>query len=351
MAARLALTLAAVALAAQPQGSTKPKSPNRLFADDQPIHIVLKGPISAIARTPVPLRTARPAVLTLVAPAAEQHAIQLSPRGLTRRDKAVCNFPPLRVEFTAKPAKTSFFEGQHRLKLTTYCRSAPAYQQFIALEYAAYRLYNVMTPQSLRARLANVDYAEQDGRVGISRLGFFVEDSDDAAKRNGLVEARMPPRILTSQLDAMSAARSAMFEYMIGNLDWSMRAGPQGDVCCHNFRLFAAAANAQTGLIAVPYDFNFSGLVNLPEAMPPEGIPINSVRQRYYHDYCVHNAEALRAAAEFRAKRSELLAVLSSIPQIDETHRRSATAYLEGFFADIATDADVTSRVLKNCIK
>ena len=352
MAARLlAFALAALSVSAQPGGPPKPKSPHRLFASDQPIHIVLKGPISAIARTPVPARTARPATLTVVEPSAEQHPILLSPRGLTRRDKAVCGFPPLRVEFTAKPAPTSLFDGQHRLKLTTYCRTAPAYQQFILLEYAAYRLFNVMTPMSLRARLANVDYAEEDGKVGISRLGFFVEDSDDAAKRNGLVEARMPPRILTSQIDAMSAARSALFEYMIGNLDWSMRAGPAGDVCCHNFRLFAASPTAQSGLIAVPYDFNYSGLVNLPQALPPEGIPINSVRQRYYHDYCVHNPEALRAAAEFRAKRGELMAVLNSIPQLDDSHRRSAAAYLESFLSDIATDADVTNRVLKNCIR
>jgi len=43
--------------------------------------------------------------------------------------------------------------------------------------------------------------------------------------------------------------------------------------------------------------------------------------------------------------------VLNSIPQLDDNHRQSAAAYLGSFFADIATDADVTSRVLKNCIK
>ena len=348
MGARLVLAIILTA-AAQPARSAPAKPPTPLFASDDPIHIALRSPISAIARTPQSLRTARPGTLTLRSPTAETHAIQLSPRGITRRLKVTCAFPPLRLEFTSKPAATSLFKGQKRLKLTTYCRTSPQHQQYVLLEYAAYRMFNVLAPTSLRARLANVDYME-DGKPIISRLGFLVEDGDDAAKRNGLVEMRMPPRISTSQLDATAAARAALFEYMIGNLDWSMRAGPQGDACCHNFRLFGPSATAQTGFIPVPYDFDFSGLVDAPYAQPPEGIPISSVRQRFYHDYCVHNPEAIQVAAEFRAKRGELLAVLDSIPQLEERRRRAASDYLESFFRDIATDADVTNRVLKNCI-
>ena len=32
---------------------------------------------------------------------------------------------------------------------------------------------------------------------------------------------------------------------MIGNLDWSMRAGPAGEGCCHNSRLIAPAGVAE----------------------------------------------------------------------------------------------------------
>jgi len=349
MGARLVLALALAAVA-QPAGSAPVKSPTPLFSDDQPIHISLKGPISAIVRTPANSRAARPATLTLISPASETHSVQLSPRGLTRRLKITCAFPPLRLEFTSKPAPTSLFKGQRRLKLTTHCRTSPQHQQYVLLEYAAYRMFNVLSPVGLRARLATVDYSEQDGGSVISRLGFFVEDGDDAAKRNGLVEARMPPRILPSQLDPMAAARAALFEYMIGNLDWSMRAGPAGDVCCHNFRLMAVSATAQTGFVPVPYDFDYSGLVNAPYALPPEGFTIASVRQRRYHHYCIHNPQVVQVAADFRAKRAELLAVLGAIPQLDESRKRAAADYLEGFFRDIATDEDVTRRVLKDCV-
>ena len=51
---------------------------------------------------------------------------------------------------------------------------------------------------------------------------------DDAASRNGLKEVRTTGRIAVTQLDPAAAARAALFEYMIGNTDWSMRAGPAG---------------------------------------------------------------------------------------------------------------------------
>ena len=87
---------------------------------------------------------------------------------------------------------------------------------------------------SFRARLATIDYVGSDGRPLTSRIGFFIEDVDDVAGRNALGPAPVGERALTSQLSRTDAARVAMFEYMIGNLDWSMRAGPQGDRCCHN---------------------------------------------------------------------------------------------------------------------
>lgn len=333
----LALALAAVA------------QPTRLFADDPPIRATVRGPISQILATPAPARTARPATLALTAPSAEQHMILLSPRGLTRRSKKTCNFPPLRVEFVAKPPKTSLFERQKRLKLVTHCRTAPAHQNYVLMEYAAYRMLNLLNPVSLRVRLGTFDYVEQDGRSFMSRLGFFIEDPDDAAKRNGLEEVRSMVRIQASQLDPDAAARAAMFEYMIGNTDWSMRAGPAGDTCCHNFRLLGTTASARQGLVPVPYDFDASGLVNAPYAVPPAGLGLSSVRERRYRGYCMHNAQALKAAAEFRARRGDVMAVLAAIPGLDDGRRRSAQAYLEGFFRDIATDDEIRKRLLRTC--
>ena len=348
MGARLASVLA-LALAAPTVAPAEAKPPTRLFAEDQPIKVTLRGPISAVVSTPSTQRTARPATLELVAPVIETHAIQLSPRGRTRRQKDRCNFPPLRVEFAAKPAKTSFFERQRRLKLVTHCRQSPQHQQYALLEYAVYRLFNALSPHGLRARLGTFDYVEANGKTVASRLGFFTEDPDDAASRNDLKTATVGPLVRAAQLDPAAAARAALFEYMIGNTDWSMRQAPPGGDCCHNFRILGAA-NAQTGFIPIPYYFDSSGFVNAPYAAPAEQLGLSSVRDRQYRGYCMHNTQALAAAAEFRAKKPQVMAVLASVPELDEGRRRGSAAYIENFFRDIATDEDVRKRVLRTCI-
>lgn len=346
MGARLAL---AVMLAASaPPAASVPGPPARLFSDDQPIHVTIRGPVSAVVSTPAPARTARPAVLEA---GPEKLPILLSPRGILRRTKVACSFPPLGVQFTTKPAKQSLFAHQRKLKLVTHCRNAPQHQQFVLLEFAAYRMFNLLSPVGLRARLGNFDYVEPSGRNVASRIGFFIEDSSDAAKRNSLSELKIAARIAPTQLDPVASARAAIFEYMIGNTDWSMRAGPAGDTCCHNFKLLGPQANSPWKIIPVPYDFDVSGLVNPPYALPPEGLGIDSVRERRYRGYCIHNAQALAVASEFRARRSELVGVLASVPGLDEGRRQKAASYLDGFFQDIATDSDVQKNLLKTCIK
>jgi hypothetical protein len=277
----------------------------------------------------------------------DSYAVRLSPRGITRRRKETCQFPPIRVDLVQPPAAASLFAGQRRLKLVTHCRASEGFQQHLLLEYAAYRMFNLISPFSYRARLAVVNYIEPDGRPLVTRYGFFIEDTDDMARRNGLQQARTGDRVPSAQLDPRQAARVAMFQYMIGNLDWSMRAGPQGEGCCHNGRLLSGNGPYYT---PVPYDFDYSGMVDAPYAVPPEGFKISNVKSRVYQGYCKHNAAALAAASEFRAQRPALQAVLSQVPGMDSRTRGKALGYLGRFFDDIATDASLQARVLKTCV-
>ncbi len=339
--------LIAALLVATPAAAKEQSSPTPLFASDAPLRLKIQGPIGAITRSAENSTTPRPGTLSLTG-SPETYAVSLSARGITRRLSETCSFPPLRVEFTQPPPATSLFAGQRRLKLVTHCRSSEGFQQHVLLEYSAYRIFNLISPSSFRARLATIDYVEPGGKVAASRWGFFIEDLDDAARRNGLVEARVGDRILSSQLEPRQAGRMALFEYMIGNLDWSMRAGPAGEGCCHNSRLITAASGG--ALIPMPYDFDYSGLVDAPYAMPPEGFDIKSVRTRAYQGYCRFNAEVLTAAADFRALRPSIEALYGQIPGLSPRTRAKALAFLGSFYEQIATDQAVTTRILKNCV-
>ena len=338
--------LLALAMLTLPTAAAAQAAPKPLFASDAPIRITIQGPIGSISRKAAKSVEPEAATLTLASPA-ESHPIQLSARGLSRRTGGICSFPPLRVEFPQKPAPTSLFVGQKRLKLVTHCKDGGSFEQQLLVEYAAYPMLNVLTPLSFRARLATVDYADANGKPITSKWGFFLEDSDDVGKRNGLTEAKVGARIPTSQLEPKQAGLAALFEYMIGNLDWSMRAGPEGEPCCHNAKLFSGNGASLTPVI---YDFDYSGLVDRPYAIPPEGIKVRSVRERAYRGYCRHNQQVLAAAAEFRAKRSAIEAVFHQVPGMAERTREKALAYLGTFFADVASDDAVRTNLLKDCI-
>ena len=344
MTLRLVAAFACLALAmAAPAPAQQAAKP--LFAAMDPIHIVIQAPLSTITRN----RQSQDVIAgTLTDPSGQSLPISLALRGITRRTSEVCDFPPLRVDFTAPPPATSLFAGQKKLKLVTHCRNAPSFQQYLLLEYAAYRMFNLLTPDSFRARLATIDYRDASGRPIVSRVGYFLEDLSDVAHRNGLKVVHAGERIPVSYLASPDAARYALFQHMLGNHDWSMRVGPPGKDCCHNAELIGLAAPGAA--IPVPYDFDFSGYVNAPYATPPAELDIGDVRQRLYRGYCMHNANVVAAAREMRALHPQIIGVLAQVPGLEPATQQRATAYLEKFFADIGSDADVGAKVTNRCL-
>jgi len=331
----LAIAIAAPATAQQAEP---------LFAASDPIHIAIQAPLSTLVHN-----RAQNVVIqgTLTDPGGQSLPISLSVRGITRRASDVCQFPPLRVQFTAAPPQTSIFTGQRKLKLVTHCRNDASFQQYVLLEYSAYKMYNLLTPHSFRVRLANVDYRGADGRPMVSRVGYFIEDLGDVARRNGTKETHAPDRFAMTALNPDDAARYALFQHMIANHDWSMRAGPAGKDCCHNAELIGPLALGS--VVPIPYDFDFSGFVNAPYATPPDVLKISNVRQRYYRGYCAHNAQVLAAARQMRDMRPQMIAAITSTPGLDARTQARALAFLDPFFADIASDATVNEKVLKRC--
>ena len=343
MKLRLLAAFACFALAAARPSHAQ--APTPLFATSEPLRLTITAPLSGLIRN----RDNRGSIAgTLTEPNGQQVPVSLQLRGITRRTADICDFPPLRVDFPTPPPAGSIFAGQRRLKLVTHCRNSASFQQTVLLEHAAYRMYNVLTPRSLRTRLATIDYREADGRPIISRVGFFIENLRDLAQRNGTSQVRGGERIPVSWLSPPDAARYALFQHMIGNHDWSMRAGPPGEDCCHNAELIGTGAPGS--VIPVPYDFDFSGLVSAPYAEPPSELELSDVRQRLYRGYCLHNAEAASTARQMLQARPQLLAALTQTPGLDPNRQRTATAYLERFFAEIGNEAAFGSRVIKRCI-
>jgi hypothetical protein len=274
-------------------------------------------------------------------------AIQLEPRGISRRTGGLCSFPPLRLDFGQGTGDT-IFQGQNRVKVVTRCRSGGVYEQLTVLEYLAYRLYNEITPMSFQVRPARVTYRD---RRDETQFNFLIEDVDDAARRNGRLVALdvRPEDVDAATLDGRAAARYALFQFMIGNLDWDMVSGRAGEDCCHNSRLMGASAEARQGLIPIPYDFDYSGLVNAPYALAPESLPVRSVRQRYYRGYCRFNDQLPAAIAHVQSRRDAIMALIAGETRLSDARREDARRYVADFFEIIADPAQVDRLMVQRC--
>ncbi|MBL8547411.1 MAG: hypothetical protein JNL81_13175 [Hyphomonadaceae bacterium] len=318
----------------------------RLFSADTELPIVIEGPINDLVRRAARNTDPVAAAITIED---RRYEMELSPRGFSRRTLGICQFPPLRINLAGERQGT-IMQGQNKLKLVTRCRSGVAYEQLNVLEYTAYRLYNEITPWSYRVRPVRVTYRDTDGRRREdTQVNFLIEDSGDLARRNNHVEIEVRSREVGSrQLNPEQAALVGLFQYMIGNLDWDMVEGAEED-CCHNGKLFASSATSRENVIPVPYDFDYSGFVNAPYATPPPGMPVQSVRQRYYRGLCRYNDQAIAAAEVFRSRRDRLYAVIEGETRLTPPRRNAARAYIESFYEVLDDPERFQRQVIANC--
>ena len=341
--------LAALAALAAAPAQAAHSTPSPLFGSDAVLQLRIEAPFADLIRAAPHSTKAFDAKLIVTGPAAETLAIKLSPRGISRRTTEACEFPPLRIEFTDQPGAASLFKGQKALKLATHCRNDFNYQDYGLLEFLAYRLHNILTPLSFRVRLAEIDYVETgSSSVRIHRHGFLVEDIDELAGRNALHDIKTE-KIDRGMLNGDATARSDLFQYLIGNQDWSDVMGAAGTHCCHNIKLLAASKESRADLMPVAYDFDSSGLVNPPYALPPVGLPIRTVRTRYYRGYCQFNAQVTAAAQEALAKRNDVMAAIDATPALTSRGKSSARQYLEAFFDDISDPAHLQQQIIGHC--
>ena len=325
----------------------------RLFSDDAEIQLLIEAPLADLVRAAPRSTDPFAAGVTWSGEGGDnaRHDIQLSPRGLSRRTRGICGFPPLRLDFDQSAMRGTVWRGQNKLKLVTRCRSGANYEQLLALEMTAYRMFNEITPMSFRVRPARVTYRDTSGRRREEvQFNFLIEEATDVARRNDRRALELMPEDVTSdQLDPRAASLVTMFQFMIGNLDWDMTSGVAGEDCCHNGALLAANANTRTAIVPVPYDFDMTGFVDPPYALLPAEVNVSSLRQRVYRGLCRHNDQVPAAIAHFQARREAVLGVIDRETRIGDGRRRTARAYVESFYELIGDPQRVENMIIRRC--
>lgn len=316
----------------------------KFYDSDEPFPITLTLNVKRIRGDKDDKAPWRDATITYTPPGGttpEVLPLKLKTHGIWRLKN--CDFPPIRLDFSKDNTKKTVFAGLNKPKLTNFCRDDDTYEQYVLQELQAYRIYWTLTHNSHAVRALRITYVDSaSGKPLTTRYAFIAEDP-------GRMSARLGGKILDikgagpddMQPDAMVLA--GLFEYLIGNTDFSMSA-------LHNVELFAR--NDGNDPIPVARDFDFSGLVNARYATPDGRLRIRTVRDRLYRGYCAPDSSYAKVFALFDARKDAIYSLyhdkIGSLMQpklVDET-----TKYLDDFYKTIDNPKNAKSDIIEACL-
>ncbi|RXQ93006.1 hypothetical protein EO244_11075 [Ancylomarina salipaludis] len=250
--------------------------------------------------------------------------VDLKTRGRYRKNKNICSFPPLRIKFNQASASYTLFHDQDKLKIVGHCRSnSPRFQQMVFQEYLIYKAYQILSPESFRVRLARVTYKDSANEMKpITEYVFFIEDFEKMAKRNGKIPI-YNERIHQEHTMVFEMTRMAVFQFMVGNTDW-------GVPTLHNIKLIASTPTSRP--VTIPYDFDWSSLVNAPYAVPNEKLDVDNIHQRLYRGYKRTPEELEFVFKEFRMKKDSIYSLYQNNDLLTEKEKKRVIDYFDEFY-------------------
>ncbi len=317
-----------------------------LFASHEVINVRIEAPIRTLIRDRPDEEYLEGAFHYQLADGSEQTLdLKLRSRGKYRRLKRTCTLPPIRLNFRKEQVEGTLFDGQDKLKLVTHCQSSDRFEQLVLREYLAYRILQTVTDKSFGARLMRIEYIDTDGKEKQgTRYAFVIEDDDVIAERIGLNKLDLR-RTSYNALEPRHANLVSVFQFMIGNTDFSMIAGPADDDCCHNVVLYG---NPDQKISSVPYDFDFSGMVDAPYAEPNPELRLRDVRTRLYRGRCSNNQYLPESLALFKEKQTEIRAIATGL-DLDSRNASRVARYIDDFYGVIGDEGEVEKNIIKKC--
>ena len=333
------ILLGALTMPAANAGTADP-----LFQDQSTLKVEITAPLSTLIR-------ARPEIEYLPGMFSFKEAdgtrvdldLQVRARGNFRYRN--CDFPPVTLNFRRSQVAGTLFEKQNKLKMVPHCKDSGRYQQAVLREYLAYRILNSVTGLSFRVRLLQVTWVDSDERRGrMVRMAFLIEHKNRLAARIGREDLEIGHAELSNvQPDHLNLA--SVFQYLIGNVDFSPIAGSNNE-CCHNYALFGSGDDP---LVAIPYDFDLAGIVNAPYAEPDRELGVERVGQRVYRGYCANNGHVEGSISEFTKARDAVYALVADQQELEPVVCGHIARYMDEFYETIDDPREVERKIIGEC--
>jgi hypothetical protein len=266
--------------------------------------------------------------------------VKISYRGILRYD--LCSFPPIQINFT-KPLYSDSIKIR-KLKLVTHCEPANITDEYVIREFLVYKLFNALTDTSLKVRLLKINYIDSKrNKKTIIKYGFFIEPLEVLAKNtnSSIIELKTlnQNHIMPKVID-----RLAIFNYLVSNWDWSV-------VGQHNVEILKPISYDAGPLgLAVPYDFDLTGIVNADYAVPPPEIGIQTIRERLFSGLCRTKEVYIEDLREFIDKKEKLYAVINDCPYLNQRSKKDITNFMDEFYDQLQKPKSLDN-LLENFLK
>ncbi|MFQ5704760.1 MAG: hypothetical protein ACE5HT_12155 [Gemmatimonadales bacterium] len=325
-----------------------------LFESLDPLAITVRAPLNRLFKDRGSESEERPGTVEYVGSEGDTVSldVKIKTRGNSRLRRTICGFPPLRLNFQKKQTKGTVFDGQDRLKLVTHCQdSKKEYEQYLLKEYLIYRAFNLFSDLSFRVRLLRVTYVDSEKKKDpLTKYGFLIERDAMMAARNGVDAVKV--RVLSPDyVDPEYLSLVEVFEYMIGNPDWSAFAPEKGkDECCHNTD---PVGSMQGPVFPVPYDFDITGVVEPRYYGKLYGYSAGSrrgkVTDRVYYGLCRSQVYLNEVLQRFRDKRDDIYALFREQEGLETKVAERVVSYLDDFYKVVNDPKKLKREITDNC--
>lgn len=266
--------------------------------------------------------------------------IKIKPRGNVRR--STCYFPPIMLNFVKGDAFMEQLKEFDKIKMVLDCKRGDAYAQYLLSEYYAYKLYNLITDFSFKVRLFEFTMIDSNDKMkSLQSYAYLIENENQLADRHNSLPFETK-NIRDKYTNLETLANGYLFQYLIGNTDWSIPA-------MHNVKMIKSKNPLIHEPHFIPYDFDYAGIVNTPYAVPDEQLGIESVRERVYRGVCIKEKYLLEAVQRFIKEKESIYELYNSSPFLENRTLSSTISYLDEFYEIIENENRFRRSILENC--
>jgi len=295
-----------------------------IFEDDSPMKLTLKYDITSFIKNKLKGEYLDAELHIEYKNYVANKNIRLKARGNNRRE--TCFFPPIYLNFKTDTIKNTELKGLNKIKLVTHCSTSKTYSAYLLKEYLVYKLYNILTNNSFRVKLLDIDYVDTGKKQrNYEKQGILIEPVELLTKRTNSIEIDgtliRENNVIEEEADVL-----ALFQFMIANTDWRIKSG-------HNTKYIKVLDHLVERVTPVPYDFDYSGFVDTHYSFPQSWTSIEDVKEREYLGYCRNSdAEYLKTINLFIEKKDEIFKTIESFEQLPERDRNDLLDFVKSFY-------------------